>query len=202
MVPDFEDTDDYRFGLGRMDNVYYAILWAIALGGVGLSLQAVANVTKGTYLLGGDPSPALFGQAVTLLAVLTVFAVVLLTPVCVFLFLNVRAVDEEMARLSGARRALEARLRDARRPEEQEHVRAELDDITARRANAKKQTLLPIRRRSFLALLAVCLLLLLALPLSIQLLGRAEDPTGHAISDLVCSISGNPPAGRAGRGTN
>lgn len=93
LVPDLTDTDDSRFGLGRMDNVYDSILWAIALGGVGLSLQDAANVTKGTYFLRGDPSPALFGQAVTLLALLTVFAVV--TPVCVFLFLNVRAVDGE-----------------------------------------------------------------------------------------------------------
>jgi len=191
LVPDFADTDDFRFGLGRMDNVYYAILWAIALGGVGLWLQAAANVTKGTYFLGGDPSPALFGQAVTLLALLTVFAVALLTPVCVFLFLNVRAVDGEMARLSAARRALEAQLREAPRPEDQARLRAELNDLTVRRANAKKQTLLPIRRPSFVALLVVCLLLLLALPLSIRALGRAGNPAGNAISELVCSISGN-----------
>jgi len=191
LVPDFADTDDFRFGLGRMDNVYYAILWAITLGGVGLSLQAAANVTKGTYFLGGDPSPALFGQAVTWLALLTVFAVALLTPVCVFLFLNVRAVDGEMARLSGVRRALEAQLRDAPRPEEQERLRAELNDVTVRRANARKQTLLPIRRPSFVALLVVCVLWLLALPLSIRALGQAEHPDGNAISELVCTMSGN-----------
>jgi len=190
LVPDFADTDDFRFGLGRMDNVYYAILWAVALGGVGLSMQAAANVTKGTYFLRGDPSPALFGQAVTLLALLVVFAVMLLTPVLVFLFLNLRVVDEEMARLSGVRRVLEAQLRDARQPEEQEHLRTELREVSIRRANATKQTLLPTRRPSFLALLGVCVLLLLTLPLSIQALGRAGD-RGHIISELFCSVSGN-----------
>jgi hypothetical protein len=190
LVPDFADTDDFRFGLGRLDNIYYALLWAIALGGVGLSLQAAANVTKGTYFL-GDPSPALFGQAVTLLVLLTVFAVVLLTPVCVFLFLNVRAVDGELARLSAARQALEARLRDAGQPGDRERLRSELNDVITRRAGVKKQTLLPIRRPSFLASLVVCLLLLLALPLSIQSLARAGEPGVHRIGDLVCRISGN-----------
>jgi len=191
LIPDFGDTDDFRFGLGRLDNVYYAILCAIALGGIGLWLQAAANVTKGTYFLEGNPSPALFGQAFTVLGLITVFAVVLLTPVCVFLFLNVRAIDGEMARLSGDRRTLEARLRDAKQPEDRERLHSELNDVVVRRVNVKKQTLLPIRRPSFAALLIVCVLLLLALPLSIQTLARSADPTVHTIGDLVCSISGN-----------
>jgi hypothetical protein len=173
-----------------MDNVYYATLWAVALGGIGLSLQAAANVTKGTYFLAGDPAPALFGQAVTLFGVLAVFAVVLVTPVCVFLFLHIRAVDEEIARLSVVRRALEVRMRETRRPEDRERLRLELDDVIVRRANVKRQTLLPIRRPSFLALLAVCLVLLTALPMSIQVFGRAGNSTGHTIGDLVCTASG------------
>lgn len=191
LVPDVGDTDDFRFGLGRMDNVYYSILWAVALGGVGLSLQAAANVTKGTYLLGGNASPALFGQVVTLAGVLVMFAVALLTPVGVFLFLNVRAVDAEMARLSGARRTIEAQLRQATRQEDRERLRTELQDTLDRRAIAKRQTLLPFRRLSFLALLLVCLALLLALPLSVQALSRGRDGVGHAISDTVCTVSGN-----------
>ena len=155
------------------------------------SRPSVLSLTKGTYFLRGDPSPALFGQAVIVLTPLTVFAVVLLTPACVFLFLNVRAVDGEMARLPGVRRALATQLLDAQRPEDRERLRAELNDVTLRRANAKKQTLLPIRRPLFVALLMVCVLLLVALPLSVRALGRVGSPANSAITNLVCSISGN-----------
>jgi hypothetical protein len=69
-------------------------------------------------------------------------------------------------------------------------LRTELNEVMVRRATAKKQTLLPIQRPSFVALLVVCLLLFLALPLSVRALGR-WNPAGSVISDLVCSMSGN-----------
>jgi len=70
-------------------------------------------------------------------------------------------------------------------------VRAKLHELTIRRRNVKKQTLLPTRRRPFLILLGACVLLLLTLPLSIEALGRAGD-RDHFITDVVCSLSGNP----------
>ena len=189
-IPDFADTDDFRFGLGRMDNVYYAILCAVALGGVGLSLQAAANVTEGMGPTPGRSLARAVRPVVSLVALLAVFAVMLFTPVGVFLFLNLRAVDAELARLSGIRRGLETELDDARTPGDQERLRAKLHELTIRRRTVKKQTLLPTRRRSFLTLLGVCVLLLLTLPLSVTAIGRAGE-RDHFITDVVCTLSGN-----------
>ncbi len=168
LVPDFQDTDDYRFGLGRMDNVFYAILWLVAVSALGLTLQAAANVAKGTYFFAGDPTPALFGQAVSLLGVVALLLVPLLTPGGVFLFLNIKSVDHELARLSTIRRSLDAQLQTTIVLEERDRLRAELIDVGARRAIAKKQSLLPIRQPAFVALLSGSLLMLLLLPLSIS----------------------------------
>jgi hypothetical protein len=177
-----------------MDNVYYAILWLVVIGSVGLFLQTVANVTKGTYFFAGDPAPALFGQAVSLLAVIALLLVLLLTPVCVFLFLSIKAVDQEVARLSTVRRSLEARMESAPSAEDRDRIRGELNNVRARRLTAKKQSLLPIRQPTFVALLSISLLMLLVLPLSIQWFRRSEGTLadGRPLSNAVCAMTGNP----------
>jgi hypothetical protein len=194
LVPDFQDTDDYRFGLGRMDNVFYALLWLVAVSALGLTLQAAANVAKGTYFLAGDSSPALFGQAVSLLGVLALLLVPLLTPVGVFLFLNIKAVDQELARLAAVRRSLDAQSATSRSPEDRDRLRAELSDVSARRVIARKQSLLPIRQPAFLALLTAGLLMLLLLPLSIAWFSGSSGTTdnGRLFTEVMCAMSGNP----------
>jgi hypothetical protein len=195
LTPDFQDTDDYRFGLGRLDNVYYAMLVFVTVGSLGLFLQIAANISKGTYFLAGDPAPALFGQAVLLLGTLGLLAVLLLAPVCVFLILTIKAVDEELARLSAARKSLEARIADARSADERNRLQLDLDRIRLRRGAARRQSLLPIRRPAFLALLAANLVMLIVLPLSVQWFSGRRTTGGdrQTISDSVCAACGNAP---------
>jgi Protein kinase domain len=196
LTPDFQDTDDYRFGLGRLDNVYYTMLVFVAVGSIGLFLQAAANVSKGTYFLAGDPAPALFGQAVLLLGTLGLLALLLLTPVCVFLLLTIKTVDEELARLSVTRKSLEARLSEEDSVDERRRLQLDLDRIRARRETARRQSLLPIRQPAFLALLAASLLMLIVLPLSIQWFSRPAPTTGdgrQTVRDAVCAACGNAP---------
>ena len=165
------------------------------VGSLGLWLQAIANISKGTYFLAGDPVPALFGQAVLLLATLALLGVLLLTPAGVFVFLTIRVVDEELARLSSLRRDLESRLATSRSVEEREQLRAELEAIGRQRLTAKKQSLLPLRRPAFLLLLAASLIMLLVLPRTVQ---RYRDAAAsdtnqtHSIAGAVCEIAGNP----------
>ncbi len=192
--PDFRDEEDYRFGLGRLDNVYYAILVLVVLGSIGLGLQAIANISKGTYLLVGDPAPALFGQAVLLLGTLAALTVVLATPVAVFVFLTMRSVDEELGRLSRQRRDAEARLAAAHTAADRERVHFELETIAKYRTAARKQSLLPWRQPLFLTLLAACLATLLVLPVTVQRY-RDSAPRGVAarsLSSTVCELVGNP----------
>jgi hypothetical protein len=194
LVPDFQDKDDYRFGLGRLDNVYYAILALIAVGSLGLFVQVAANVSKGTYFFAGDPAPALLGQAVLLLGTVGLLAILLVTPASVFLLLTVRAVGEELGRLSGVRKNLEAQLATARSSEERDQLRFELDRLRERRETTKRQSLLPIRRPAFLALVAASLLMLLVVPLSIRWFGGTSTFEGsRTLSGAVCAACGNSP---------
>ncbi len=196
LAPDFQDTDDYRFGLGQLDNVYYAILVLTTVGSLGLFVQVAANVSKGTYFLAGDPAPALFGQAVLLLGTLGLLAVLLLTPICVFLFLTIKAVDDELARLSAARKSLEARLVETESVDERSLLRVDIERIRDRRETAQKQGLLPLRQPAFLALLLASLLMLIVLPLSVQWFSGGARTIGggrQTIGDAVCAACGNAP---------
>jgi hypothetical protein len=197
LVPDLQDKDDYRFGLGRLDNVYYALLLIGAVASLARFLQISANVSKGTYFFAGDPAPALVGQPVVVFAVLVLLAVLVLTPVGVFLFLTVRAVDEELARLAAARKNLEEQRLAARSREDRDRIQFDIDMLRERRETAKKQSLLPIRQPVFIGLLAANLVILLILPKSIGWFGEAApgrgDTVWHAISDSVCAACGNAP---------
>jgi len=197
LVPDLDDKDDYRFGLGWLDNVYYAILLLIAAGAAGRLLQVAANAPKGTYFFGGDPAPALIGQPVLLLTVLIMLAVLVLTPIGVFLFLAIRAVDEELGRLSVARKSLESQRASARSAEARERLQSEIELLRERRDTAKKQSLLPIRQPVFIGLMAVNLLLLVLIPLSADWFGGAARARGdrawRAINTSICAACGNAP---------
>jgi len=201
LVPDLEDKDDYRFGLGWLDNVYYAILMLTAAGSIGSLLQVSANASKGTYFFGGDPALALIGQPVVLLTVLVVLVVLVATPLGVFLFLTIRAVDEELSRLSAARKNLESQRASARSAEARERLQSEIDLLRERRDTAKKQSLLPIRQPMFVGLIAVNLLLLLLIPLAADWLGGTGRTNGtrlwRSMNDSICAACGNsPPAAR------
>jgi len=119
-----------HFGLGQFDSVYYVILGFVAAGAVGLFLQAAGNVSKGTYLLGGDPAPALLGQVVLLLGTIALLSLLLAAPASVFLFLTIKAVNEELARLST--RMVE------QHEEERRRLSRELHDETAQVFSAVK----------------------------------------------------------------
>jgi hypothetical protein len=193
LTPDFRDDEDYRFGLGRLDNVYYAILVLVVLGSIGLWLQAIANISKGTYLLAGDPAPALFGQAVLLLGTLALLAVLVATPVAVFVFLTMRSVDEELGRLSMQRRDAEARLAAAHTVSDRQRVRFELETIAKYRTAARKQSLLPWRQPLFLMLLAACLAALLVLPVTVQSYrdSAPRSAAARSLSSTACELAGN-----------
>jgi hypothetical protein len=193
LAPDFQDQDDYRFGLGQLDSAYYVMLGLVAAGAIALFLQAAGNISKGTYFLAGDPAPALLGQAVLLLATVGLLAILLVTPAGVFLFLTIKAVNEEMARLSTVRRSLERELAAARSADEREQLRVDLEAVRLQRKTAKKQSLLPLRQPAFIALLVATCLLLLVLPFAVRWLGGAPSPTaGHStIRGTVCALCGN-----------
>jgi len=192
LVPDLEDRDDYRFGLGRLDNVYYAILVLLAAGSFGRLLQVSANAAKGTYFFAGDPAAALIGQPVLLLTIVIILAVLVLTPIGVFLFLTIRAVDEELGRLSAARKRLEAERARARTADERERLQLELELLRDRRATARKQSLLPFKRPLFIGLLFVNVVLLLV-PLSVSRSGAGGVAAGawRSIVASVCAACGN-----------
>jgi hypothetical protein len=120
---------------------------------------------------------------------------VLLTPVGVFLFLTVKAVDEELARLSAARKSLEARLVETHSVDVLNRLRRDLEHIRERRATARRQRLLPIRQPAFLALVVACLVMLLGLPLSIRWFSGTPRTTagGRTVADAVCAACGNAP---------
>src|SRR5262249_17374967 len=153
---------------------YYAILFVLAAGSVGRLLQVSANVSKGTYFFAGDPAPALIGQPLLLLTVVFVLAVLVLTPIGVFLFLTVRAVDDELGRLSAMRKNLEAQRANAHSPETRDRLQAEIDALRHRRETARKQSLLPLRRPPFVGLIATNVLLLVLIPFSLGWIGGHE----------------------------
>jgi hypothetical protein len=190
LVPDLDDKDDYRFGLGWLDNVYYAMLFLIAAGSIGRLFQVSSNASKGTYFFGGDPAPALIGQPVLLLGVLGLLGVLVLTPVGVFLFLTIRAVDEELGRLSAVRKTLESQRASATSSETRERVQHEIELLRERRETAKKQSLLPIRQPMFVGLLAINVLLLGLIPLSSEWLA---NPIWRSINESICAACGNVP---------
>jgi polyferredoxin len=156
----------------------------------------VTNVGNGTYFFAGEPTPGLFGQVIVLLVTIGLLAVFVLTPVCVFMFLTIKAIGEELARLSGVRKSLEARLAETRSAEEANRLRLELEQIRERRKTAGRQRLLPIKQPAFLVLLAASLVLLIALPLFIPWFGGTSPAItegGSSISDAVCAACGNAP---------
>jgi hypothetical protein len=109
--------------------------------------------------------------------------------------LTIKAVDEELARLSVARKSLEARIADAQSVYESNRLQLDLDRIRGRREAARRQSLLPIRQPAFLALLTASLLMLIVLPLSIQWFSgrRTTGDDRRTISDSVCAACGNAP---------
>jgi hypothetical protein len=197
LIPDLQDRDDYRFGLGQLDHVYYAILALVSAGALGLFLQAAANVSKGTYFLAGDPAPALFGQAVLLFGTIALLTIVLTAPITVFLVLTIKVVGDELGHLSARRKALDTQLSTARSEAEREHLRREIAMILERRALARKQSLLPIRRPAFLILLTANLAMLVLLPATIQWLGTPSSSKlslTQRWSNAICVACGNAPS--------
>jgi len=82
-------------------------------------------------------------------------------------------------------------LQSARPGEEQDRLRSELAEQGRLREIVAKQSLLPLRRRSFLALCVVSLALLLLLPFSVRWFATSGNGEG-AIKAAVCTVMGNP----------
>jgi tRNA A-37 threonylcarbamoyl transferase component Bud32 len=189
LTPDLADQDDYRLGLGRLDNVYYSILFILVLGSLGRVLQAIANLYKGTNFFQERWGLALIGQLVVLICALLVFAGVILTPVIVFMLLTIKSVDQELARLSLQRKTAEQQLDKVRFSQDRQRILGEIGALQERRAIVRNQSLLPRKRPLFWYLIAANIVLLLIIP---AMLGTETFANSwHDFSRFVCAACGN-----------
>ncbi len=189
LEPDLGDRHDHRFGLGRLDNAYYAILLFVSVASVGRLAQAAANIPKGTYFLAAPSVAPLIGQPLTFLSILAMLAVLVLTPMVGFMFLTLRSVDREVATMARHRSLLDQRLTASRRTAESEQLQREISALDDRRAVVARQSLLPTRKPLFWWLIALNAVLLFVIPAA---LGTA---TGSRIwrsaGEFVCAACGN-----------
>lgn len=187
--PDLGDRHDYRFGLGRLDNAYYAILLFVSVASIGRLAQTAANVPKGTYFLAASSVAPLIGQPLVFLAILAVLALLLVAPMVGFLVLTLRSVDREAAALARHRAMLGRRLATARLALDREQLQREIQAIDERRAVAAKQSLLPTRRPVFWWLLALNVVLLFVAPTVLPALTRSQAWQSAGV--FICAACGN-----------
>jgi hypothetical protein len=191
LAPDLDDRHDYRFGLGRLDNVYFAALLCLALGSLGRLAQTMANFNKGTYFFRGNAALPLIGQPMLLLAVFVLLVVLVMTPIIVFMLLTIRAVDHERARLAAMQKELQERLAAVIFRERRAQIQADIEQLTEGRRVIDRQRLLPTAKPLFWWLLAANAMLLLIVPVAV-----ATD-TGRDlwryITNALCAACGNAP---------
>jgi hypothetical protein len=112
----------------------------------------------------------LIGQPIVVSSVLVAMAVLLLTPLLVFVLLTIRVVEHERARLAVAHRRLQDRLSPLAADDIRRRVQVEINDVRERRV-VDRQQLLPSR--------AACSGFLLVLDVTLLALGPtaiASDP--------------------------
>ena len=190
LTPDLQDRSDQRFGLGRLDNVYYVTLVLLAMTSMVGSMQAAANLSKGTYFLGGREVLPLIGQPLVLLSAAVLLGSLVLVPIILFMLLTIRVVNQELAHLSVAQKQLDAAWEKASLSSDRDRIEREMEVLKERRNVLATQSLLPIKRPFFRLLLVLNLVLLLILPPLITRTGAAAG-AGRFISDFVCVLCGN-----------
>ena len=153
LKPDFDDRDDYRFGLGPFDSVYITTLVLTALGAVGFWFQKIANFGKGTYFFGGNAAAPLFGQMATLLLVLALLVMLMAVPIVASLFLSVQSISTALAKNARERKQKESELRSARTSVERDEIVKALDGLKFERQTAEAQSVLPTNRGAVTSLL-------------------------------------------------
>lgn len=189
LTPDVEDRSDFRFGLGRMDNVYHGVLILLLFASSAVLLQVVTNLNKGTYFVGRIAVVLLIGQAVTLVSASMLLAVLVVTPVVLFLFLTVHTVNHELEHLAHATKELHERRRRTARAEERAKIEEDLAELDQRRSIIHRQSLLPTKSPLFRGLLIANVLMLALAPF---VLVGTELGAGAArrLSDLLCALCG------------
>ena len=193
--PDFEDTLDYRVGLGQLDNAYNATLVFALLGSSVFLLQAIANLGKGTYFFTGNPDLQWIGQPATLAVTVAIIMFTIFWPTALFVLLTVRARAAALARLAVEQEDLEKKLRISPRSAKQD-LEDQLEGLRERRETIKRQSLLPLRNRTFRRLVVVSLVFLIIVPVAVAWL---DLPSGSSAGSLVlrkvdnfaCSLCGN-----------
>jgi hypothetical protein len=182
-------TDGLRFD---PDN---ATLVFALLGSSVFLLQAIANLGKGTYFFTGSPDVRWIGQPATLAATVAIIIFTIFWPTALFVLLTVRARAAALARLALEQENLEKKLRHSLRSDKQD-LEDELEGLRKRREIIKKQSLLPLRNRTFRRLVVASLVFLIIVPIAIEWL---DLPGGSSAGSLVlrkvnnfsCSLCGN-----------
>jgi tRNA A-37 threonylcarbamoyl transferase component Bud32 len=189
LTPDLRDRSDQRFGLGRLDNVYYAILILVALtSAVGL-MQVTANLNKGTYFLTGREVLPLIGQPMVLLSAAVLLAAVVIVPFVLFMLLAIKVVNQELARLNALEKQLDAAWERTQMSAERERIENEMKALEDRRKVIAVQALLPTKKHFFQLLLAINLILLILPP--VVMTTRAGTDAGRFIREFICVLCGN-----------
>jgi len=195
LYPDFEDTNDYRLGLGQLDNAYNATLVFALLGSSVFLLQGLANVGKGTYFFTGNPNLLWVGQLATLGVTVAIIMFTIFWPTVLFVLLTVRARAAALARLAIEQQDLEKKLRVSPRSTRRD-LEDQLDGLRERREIIKRQSLLPLRNRTFRRLVVVSLVFLIIVPIAVAWLDLpGGTSTGslflRKINNFSCSLCGN-----------
>jgi hypothetical protein len=189
LAPDLEDRHDARFGLGRLDNVYFATLVFLLICAVGQLCQLIANIHKGTNFFRGNAAVALVGQPLVVSAMTVLVVIVVLVPLGVFALLTIRVVERERARLAAMQRQLQVRLLDAPFPEARARIAIDIQDLQDRRRVIDQQRLLPTGRPIFWWLLGtIVALLVLAPPVIASSVGWELV---QAMNERICAACGN-----------
>jgi tRNA A-37 threonylcarbamoyl transferase component Bud32 len=195
LKPDFDDRDDYRFGLGRLDGVYITTFVLTALGALGFWSQKLANFGKGTYFLDGNAVAPLIGQLATVLLVVALLALLLVVPFVASLFLSVQSIATALAANSHQRKEIESELRSAKTALERDELARALDGLKRQRETVNAQSVLPTRRWAVTSLMLFNFGLILV-PIAgsfFPLLRTVGDWIWNSYVELLCAACGVSP---------
>lgn len=192
--PDLNDRDDYRFGLGRLDAVYLAVLVVLTLAFIVQDLQVAANWAKGTHSLRRAVDASLLGQLAGLGAVLLLLLIVFSLSLTTFAYLVIRNVSREKERLSAEASALDGRAAAAASAEEKARWEGRAEAARERRRVAERQRLIPSAKPAFVLLLAANVLLFAHI-MQLTPAPGSPPPIGTAFwagfGERVCLLAGN-----------
>jgi hypothetical protein len=194
ITPNLADRDDYRFGLGRLEAVYLALLAVLTLAFMVQDLQVAANWAKGTHSLRRAVDATLLGQLAGLGAVLLLLLTVFSLSFTTFVYLVIRNVSREKERLSAEANAFEQRGRAADSAAEQARWKNRAEETREQRRVAARQGLIPWSNPAF-ALLLVANLLLFVHIMQMTPAPGSPAPFGTGFwagfGERVCLLAGN-----------